>query len=136
MSLINFINVTATYALSTEQGSATEKTGEAQPLVFICHKGLHYSRVEVMYAFKGYLDEPRPVDNKSLFPVMLKEIGYTPEKYDALWKKMYFRRALFMPKMGKNDESTINWVSQNYAGIGYVKKAPLNNPDVEVCGNF
>ena len=105
----------------------------ANSLVFICHKGTHYSKINVEYAFKGYLDEPRPVDNKLLFDDMLKQIGYTPAKYKKIWGKMFFRRALFIPFVKSSDEGVIDWVANNSTGIGYVSKAP-NHPNVEVCG--
>jgi hypothetical protein len=103
-------------------------------LVFICHAGLHYSMAEVKYAFKGYLDEPRPIDNKPLFKAMLDFIEYTPDRYTKTWDKMYFRRALFIPKMANSDAEVIKWVAASYGGVGYVSVAPKNNPSVEVCG--
>ena len=106
---------------------------EDKPLVFICHKGLHYDKKEVTYAFKAYLDEPRPIDNKDLFSSMLNFIHYTPERYKKTWHKMYFRRALFIPKMAENDAEVIAWVAKSYGGVGYVHSVP-NNPKVEVCG--
>ncbi len=105
-----------------------------QKLTFICHKGLHYTKAEVTYDFKAYLDEPRPVDNRPLFASMLKTIGYSQERYEKMWSKMFFRRALFIPKMMDGDAGVINWVSHNYGGVGYVKTAPTNNPNVEICG--
>ncbi len=102
---------------------------------FICHKGLNYTHTEIMYAFKGFLDEPRPIDNQSLFPQMLKEINYTKERYKKNWDKNFFRRALFIPRMVNSDADVIRWVAASYAGIGYVHEAPRNNPNVEACGN-
>lgn len=105
-----------------------------EKLVFICHPGLNYSEAEVTYAFKAYLDEPRPVDNRRLFSAMLKHIGYTEEKYKRIWAKMYFRRALFTPKMMESDKEVIDWVANSYGGLGYVSEAPRGNAAVEVCG--
>ena len=104
------------------------------PLVFICHTGMHYSKAEVGFTYKSFLDEPRPIDNKPLFKAMLNFIGYTPERYKKVWNKMYFRRALFIPRKMDTDQEVIDWVATNDAGVGYVSVAPKNNSNVEVCG--
>jgi hypothetical protein len=129
-----FKKVFCLISLMTICFSAGAKFNDTNNLVFICHKGLNYSKVEVMYAFKGYLDEPRPIDNQQLFASMLKTINYTPQKYHKMWEKMYFRRALFVPKVAADDAGVIKWVESNYAGVGYVHAEPKDNPKVEVCG--
>jgi len=138
---IGTLSVTAIaqqHSSSKMMGSKTESSspalGSNDELVFICHKGMHYSRIEVIYSFKGYLDEPRPIDNKPLFETMLKYIDYTPEKYRKTWGKMFFRRALFVPKRLDTDAEVIRWVAASYGGIGYVHSAPQGVNDVEVCG--
>ena len=108
---------------------------ESKRLVFICHKGLNYSMQEVQFAFKGYLDEPRPIDNRPLFKEMLNFIGYTDLRYKRVWSKMFFRRGLFKPRVVATDEEVIQWVSASYAGVGYVSVAPQDHPNVEICGN-
>ena len=119
------------------KASATKQTsGPRRSLVFICHKGLHYNKSEVIYAFKAYSDESRPLDNRPLFPYMLKYIKFTALRYKNQWSKMTFRRALFVPKMVNSDADAIKWVSGNEAAVSYISSTslPLTNPDVEVCG--
>jgi len=114
---------------------STGYAGEVKsPLVFICHKGLGYTAAEVKFAYRGYLDEPRPVDNVPLFHSMLDYIGYSSTRYQKIWNKMFFRRGLFVPKKMATDQEVVNWVAANYAGIGYVTAAPAGNPNIEVCG--
>ena len=107
---------------------------ESKGLVFICHKGLHYTEQEVKFAFKGYLDEPRPIDNRPLFKEMLKFIGYSDWRYKRVWSKMFFRRGLFKPRTVQTDEEVIQWVAASDAGVGYISAAPHGNSQVEVCG--
>jgi hypothetical protein len=95
---------------------------------------MNYSRAEVLMTFKGQLDEPRPIDNRTLFREMLNVIKYDAARYEHTWSKQVFRRALFYPKVVNDDEAVIQWVASSYAGIGYVHEAPRNNRDVEVCG--
>lgn len=113
-----------------------QASGPRRSLVFICHKGLHYDKSEVIYAFKAYSDESRPVDNRPLFPYMLKYIKFTALRYKNQWSKMTFRRALFVPKMVNSDADAIKWVAGNDAAVSYISSTslPLTNPDVEVCG--
>ncbi len=134
--LIYLIALTLFCCLSG-QGAKAEKSD----LVFICHKGMKYSEGEVKFAFKGYLDEPRPIDNTPLKEDMLKYIGYTKadgsadeSKYNKVWGKMFFRRALFVPQKVHTDEEVVNWVAHVDGGIGYVRSTP-SNPNVEVCGS-
>lgn len=130
MNLIVMAVILTWVGLSQGARADTNKPG----FVFICHKGLHYNEAEMSFAFKGYLDEPRPVDNRKLKREMLKYIGYTEAKYHKIWDKMYFRRGLFQPKTMADDAEVIQWVAASYGGVGYVSQAPANNPNVEVCG--
>lgn len=128
------INLIVTLMILTWVGLSAPVRAAKPDFVFICHKGLHYNEAEMGFAFKGYLDEPRPVDNRKLKHEMLKYIGYTEAKYKKIWDKMYFRRGLFQPKTLSDDAEVIQWVAASYGGVGYVSSAPSNNPNVEVCG--
>ena len=74
------------------------------------------------------------VNNGPLFSQMLKFIDYSPDRYKKVWNKMYFRRALFIPKKVGTDKEVIDWVGANGTGVGYVSEFPQNNPNVEICG--
>ncbi len=124
-------------ALITICISSTVRANEEQtPLIFICHKGKIYSRDEVKFAFLGWNDESRAVNNRPLFPRLLEYIKYTENQYSRSWNKTFFRMGRFKPKMLLNDDEVIKYVSASYAGVGYVTVAPKDNPNVEVCGNF
>ena len=121
--------------LGTMSFELKARASEGSPkIIFICHKGQNYSADEVKYAFKGYLDEPRPVDNKALFKSMLDFIGYSSTKYDKIWQKMYFRRGLFPPSMMSSDDKVVQYVASSEGGVGYVSTPP-KNPNVEICGS-
>ncbi len=121
-------------ALSASIATTTTTTpAQADDLVFICHKGLRYDAEQVRFAYKGLLDEPRPVDNRILFGSLLSFLHVDAVKYKKMWDRNYFRRGLVAPKLKANDEEVIEYVARRSTGIGYVSVAP-NNPDIEVCG--
>lgn len=105
-------------------------------LIFICHKNKVYSRAEVKFAFLGWNDEARAVNNKPLFPRLLKFIKLSEAVYNRSWNKTFFRMGRFKPKILSNDQEVIKYVAASYAGVGYVTVAPTDNPNVVVCGNF
>ena len=106
----------------------------AGDLVFICHKGMNYTKNEVKLAFKGQLDEPHMVDNSTLKSKLLEFVGVDSEHYRKMWNRSFFRRALNQPQTRHSDAEVIDYVASHGEGIGYVSVAPSNNSDVEVCG--
>lgn len=102
-------------------------------LIFICHKGLKYSAQNVRRAYRAQLDEPAPVDNKSLKSELLEFLGVDAVKYKKAWDRNFFRRALNSPKSLADDAAVISYVAEHSTGIGYVSKA-VSHPDIEVCG--
>ena len=101
--------------------------------VFICHKGMQYDNNMVRKAFGGNLDEPHPVDNKTLQVQFLEYMGVTLDQYTKRWDTRFFRRALNRPYKKENDAAVAEYVASHPEGIGYVSTNP-NNPDIEVCG--
>jgi hypothetical protein len=102
-------------------------------IVFICSKGMGYSRGMVEKAFKAQLDEPHLVDNAKLKNTMLEVIGVDAARYKRAWDRNFFRRALNPPVTRDSDAAVIDYVASHGEAIGYVSSVP-QNANVEVCG--
>ena len=117
--------------------STSNREDFAEPLermVFICNaEGKQMNLSEVRYAYRGYLDEPHPVDNKLLQGDLLKWLGQTKQQYERHWNKMLFRRALVPPKLLANDAEVIEAVAADSVAVGYVTVAP-RDARVKICG--
>ena len=106
---------------------------ESAPIIFICHSGMHYSKLEVVKAYKAMLDEPHLCDNQLLKSEMLNFIGSTESKYKKAWDRNFFRRALIQPTSLSGDKQVIAYVESHSEGIGYVAEFPQGNESIEVC---